>query len=214
MPSNNDGFGRNIRALREDHKLTQGQLANALDMSTPAVSYWETKGSAPHKKEAIEKMCDLFGVTRRDLFGYSDGYYAQTRGGADAEPVATSATLPVDGEGAKIACPPEYCKEGNYYVRMPDNALCNVIAKGSYVLVDVSLEPKDGDIVLAQVGNEPPILRRYSHIEGLTLLSPDSPDEAYERTVIDTTRASAPDVRVIGCAVYAATMIGEGASDA
>lgn len=74
-----DSFGRNFRAIREDSKLKQYQIAERLGMTSPAISMWENKGTKPRDKKTVEAICDLFGVSETDLFGYSDGYYARTR---------------------------------------------------------------------------------------------------------------------------------------
>ena len=74
------GFSANIRALREDYDLTQQQLADNVKMSAPMISHWENKGAKPSSKKTIKALCELFNVNEQDLFGYSDGYYAKTRG--------------------------------------------------------------------------------------------------------------------------------------
>lgn len=51
-------------------------------MTSPAISMWENKGTKPRDKKTVEAICDLFGVSETDLFGYSDGYYARTRLGS------------------------------------------------------------------------------------------------------------------------------------
>lgn len=40
----NSNFGKNLRALREDRKMTQARLAAALDITTATVSHWENRG--------------------------------------------------------------------------------------------------------------------------------------------------------------------------
>lgn len=96
-----DSFGRNFRAIREDSKLKQYQIAERLGMTSPAISMWENKGTKPRDKKTVEAICDLFGVSETDLFGYSDGYYARTRLGnvskGKIKPVAASGSLPIIG---------------------------------------------------------------------------------------------------------------------
>lgn len=65
----NSNFGKNLRALREDRKMTQARLAAALDITTATVSHWENRGTSPNSKEAIEQLCSVFDVTENDLFG-------------------------------------------------------------------------------------------------------------------------------------------------
>lgn len=51
-----------ITALRGEHKLSQGDLAEKLDVSRQSVSKWET-GQAVPELDKIIKLADLFGVT-------------------------------------------------------------------------------------------------------------------------------------------------------
>ena len=51
-----------IYTLRTEKKLSQGDLAELLDVSRQSVSKWETGASVPDLDKLI-KMSDLFGVT-------------------------------------------------------------------------------------------------------------------------------------------------------
>lgn len=52
--------------LRTDRGLSQGDLAEKLDVSRQSVSKWETGQSVPDLDKII-KLADLFGVTVDDL---------------------------------------------------------------------------------------------------------------------------------------------------
>ena len=92
-------FGKNVKALRDAHKMTQQDLAEAVDMSVTTISLWETQGKKPRQKETIEALCSVFGVGESDLFGFSDGYYAKSYGmsGLIYEPVPSDSSAPVLG---------------------------------------------------------------------------------------------------------------------
>lgn len=55
-----------IAALRGERKLSQGDLAEKLDVSRQSVSKWET-GQAVPELDKIVKLADLFGVTVDEL---------------------------------------------------------------------------------------------------------------------------------------------------
>lgn len=55
-----------IAALRRERELSQGDLAEALDVSRQSVSKWETGQSVPELDKII-KLADLFGVTVDEL---------------------------------------------------------------------------------------------------------------------------------------------------
>lgn len=62
-------LGNNIRQLRRRDKRTQEQLAEALGVTSQAVSRWEAGGSYPDMT-LIPSMANYFGVSIDQLFGY------------------------------------------------------------------------------------------------------------------------------------------------
>lgn len=59
-------LGENIYRLRTEQRMSQGDLAEALDVSRQSVSKWET-GSAVPELDKLVKMSKLFGVTLDEL---------------------------------------------------------------------------------------------------------------------------------------------------
>ena len=55
-------LGETIRTVRSEKGMSQGDLADALDVSRQSVSKWETDASVPELDKLV-KMCDLFGVS-------------------------------------------------------------------------------------------------------------------------------------------------------
>lgn len=62
-------LGNNIRNLRHRDKRTQEALAEALGVTSQAVSRWEAGGSYPDMS-LIPSIANYFGVTIDELFGY------------------------------------------------------------------------------------------------------------------------------------------------
>jgi len=62
-------LGNNIRQLRRRDKRTQEQLAEALGVTSQAVSRWESGGSYPDMN-LIPSIAHYFGVSIDELFGY------------------------------------------------------------------------------------------------------------------------------------------------
>ena len=70
-------LGENIVRLRTQKNWSQGDLADALDISRQSVSKWETDASIPELDKLL-KLSELFGVTlfllgrslRRERGGY------------------------------------------------------------------------------------------------------------------------------------------------
>ena len=59
-------LGTTITRLRTERGLSQGELAEALEVSRQSVSKWETDGSVPELEKLI-RLSDLFGVTLDQL---------------------------------------------------------------------------------------------------------------------------------------------------
>lgn len=67
---NNYKFGNYICKLREEHNLTQMELAKLLDVSDKAVSKWEN-GQAIPRMETLEKLADTLDTSIEDIFSAS-----------------------------------------------------------------------------------------------------------------------------------------------
>ena len=61
-------FSTNLKALREERKLTQRELAEKLHTTQRKVSYWES-GKIEPDLENLWKIADLFDVTLDELIG-------------------------------------------------------------------------------------------------------------------------------------------------
>ena len=64
-------IAKNITALRQNHKMTQIELAEKLNYSDKAVSKWERGESVPDIS-VLKQIADLFGVTVDYLLGRQD----------------------------------------------------------------------------------------------------------------------------------------------
>ena len=79
-------LAKKIAALRGERRLSQGDLAERLDVSRQSVSKWETGQSVPELDKLI-RLADLFGVSVDELVreGEPPRPEAET-GGAEPEP--------------------------------------------------------------------------------------------------------------------------------
>ena len=64
-------LGTKIRELRHRDGRTQEALADALGVTSQAVSRWEANGSYPDM-EIIPSIANYFGITIDELFGYQN----------------------------------------------------------------------------------------------------------------------------------------------
>ena len=69
-------LGKRIRELRQHNRITQETLAEALGVTSQAVSRWEASGSYPDM-EMVPAIANYFGVSIDELFGYDNNREAK-----------------------------------------------------------------------------------------------------------------------------------------
>ena len=84
-------LAKKIAALRGERRLSQGDLAERLDVSRQSVSKWETGQSVPELDKLI-KLADLFGVTVDELVRNGDAPKAAEPSRAGTAPAAQPET--------------------------------------------------------------------------------------------------------------------------
>lgn len=60
-------IGKNIKALRESHGLTQAEFAKKIGVSDKTVSAWELEERTP-RMGPVEKICKEFGLVKSQLY--------------------------------------------------------------------------------------------------------------------------------------------------
>ena len=210
-------FARNIKALREDSGITQAELQKQLQLGAMTVSTWERSGvTRPHPK-TVEQLCEFFGVSSGDLLS-ENGYYAKSRGMSTIAPRPATGSLPIIGaahagdpspayelDGAKLDCPEEYCREGNFFIRINGDSMDRQLVDGTYALIDVHAQVNSGDIALVKVNGDDATVKRVKFMDGIAVLEPDSSNPDHRRRMIDSSNPESPEVRILGKVVYAVT---------
>ena len=97
-------LGQNIARLRTQKNLSQGDLADALDISRQSVSKWETDASIPELDKLL-RLAELFGVMLDELV---KGESAQ---GTAADRACAEAAAPTEAAGAYTAAAPAARRE-------------------------------------------------------------------------------------------------------
>lgn len=196
-------IGENIKAIRKRSGLTQYQFAEAIGTTQTSVSGWESRNVKPRDRELIDKICDLFHVTERDIFGYDDGFYAKETGDTSTfgRPLAGSpepAFLPYLGhahagefedpatiEYAVVEVPKSVADRHPHgrVITIDGNCVNRVVAPGEIGVVDPDMEPRNGSIVCASIDSGDYILRRMFKGAKQLMLSPDSYSDEYDDIV-------------------------------
>ena len=83
-------LGERIYTLRTEKEMSQGDLAEALDVSRQSISKWETNGSVP-ELEKLVKLSEIFGITLDELVTGKE-----TERALDTEPQVVYIEKPVE----------------------------------------------------------------------------------------------------------------------
>lgn len=91
-------FGKKIKTLREEKKLTQKELAELLGTTSKTVSNYEAKDLRPRKMEMYEKLASIFDVnvnyllTDEEYFILNSADNFGYKGAKDAQSLVESMT--------------------------------------------------------------------------------------------------------------------------
>lgn len=177
-------FAQKLRQMREKAGLTQGDLADKLDISRPAVSSWES-GKIRPRLNKLQQLADLFDTTVADLMG-DDASEAAISG--------TSRMVPLLG----FAHMGEPCDEGNlsdevevpasiadahprgFMVHAQGGCMDNRFPHDALLLVDPDMEPVNGQPVLAETSDYGAVVRNYTRGRSTVMLTADSHSGEYD----------------------------------
>lgn len=185
-------FAQKLRQMREKAGLTQGDLADKLDVSRPAVSSWES-GKIRPRLNKLQQLADLFDTTVAELMGEDTTEPVRPNG-------AQYVTLPVlvaghAGEFTDEFGPDEVADvpvsvlervndPDAYLMRVRGSCMNRRFADGENALLSPRCEPRNGDAVAAEYNGEM-ILRSYYRGASTLVLSPDSYEDGYTDIVFD-----------------------------
>lgn len=177
-------FAQKLRQMREKAGLTQGDLADRLDVSRPAVSSWES-GKIRPRLNKLQQLAELFDTTVADLMGED---------AAEAAISGTSRMVPLLG----FAHMGEPCDEGNladevevpasiaeahprgFMVHAQGGCMDNRFPHDALLLVDPDMEPVNGQPVLAETADYGAVVRNYTRGRSTVMLTADSHSGEYD----------------------------------
>lgn len=177
-------FAQKLRQMREIAGLTQGDLADKLDVSRPAVSSWES-GKIRPRLNKLQQLAELFDTTVADLMGED---------AAEAAISGTSRMVPLLG----FAHMGEPCDEGSladevevpasvaeahprgFMVHAQGGCMDNRFPHDALLLVDPDMEPVNGQPVLAETSDYGAVVRNYTRGRSTVMLTADSHSGEYD----------------------------------
>lgn len=163
-------IGERIRTLRERNGLTQGQLADKVEIITQkSISMYET-GSRMPTSEVLERLASVFGVSIDYLLG------RDTRVQGMMIPVVgeVRAGLPLYADHNITAyeeISPDL--EGEYFaLKVKGDSMAQRIEHGDIIIVKKQSEYKSGDICVVLVNGEEATIKTIQHKDNGIMLLP------------------------------------------
>lgn len=177
-------FAQKLRQMREKAGLTQGDLADKLDVSRPAVSSWES-GKIRPRLNKLQQLAELFDTTVADLMG-DDTAEAAISGASRMVPLLGFAHMgePCDeGNLADEVEVPASIAEAHprgFMVHAQGGCMDNRFPHDALLLVDPDMEPVNGQPVLAETADYGAVVRNYTRGRSTVMLTADSHSGEYD----------------------------------
>ena len=190
-------MANNIKKLREQHNISQAELAQIAGVSNKAVSTWETGRNEP-RMGALQKIADYFDIRKSDII--------------ESEPLPSNLhrvkpirKVPIVG---RIACGLPILAEENIngYTYLPegisadfalecqgDSMIDANIFDGDLVYIRLQPEVENGEIAAVRIGEEATLKKVYYQKGSVMLMAANSeyPPQMYTNEQLN-------DVHIIG----------------
>lgn len=179
----------NIKRYREMAGLSQEKLAEKVGRTRPSVTAWES-GRAIPRMPVLQQLAEIFGVSVADLMGEEAAEAVGVTGRSAWVPLVATSHMGApedDGEPDMQAEVPASVAEAHpraVAVHAQGGCMDRRFPADCIVLVDPTVEPRNGDAVMARFADGRTVIRTYLMGAGVLLLSPDSWSDEYEDIVI------------------------------
>ncbi len=173
-------IGRNIKHLRELHRMTQDEVAHAIGASDKAVSAWE-RGEREPRMGYVQKMAELFNVEIESLMDGSIDDVSEQRSPTNIFQIKRR-MIPVLGNiaaGVPIWADEEHDEfvddngttTADFALRVKGDSMAPLIEDGDFVYVKRQSEVRNGQIAVVLDGDSATLKYFYSTDNGVTLSS-------------------------------------------
>lgn len=200
-------FKNNLKRLRTKKGLTQSQLADAIGVTRPAVTQWESGWSEP-KMGTIERIAEILGVRKMELI---EGYAESSNGFVDIPLCGSiSAGMPLEmlPISERFPCPLKYVEkygENNlYYLRIKGNSVNRIFPNGCLALIAKNIVAgTEHDLFAVCINGYDATLKHVVKLENGVQLVPDSYDPTIHALTFDYTLPDTEEVTIMGKVVWA-----------
>lgn len=202
-------LAQNIKKLRLNMGLTQGELAEKINVTRSTVTQWETGWTQP-RMGAIERMASVFNVSVSDIVSEDvpvlSGAMKAISSGESYLPLISlgrvHAGVLADEEAYEktVNVPSNIAKNhpSAMVLEVEGNCMNRVIPEGAHVLVDPDVYPSNGSIVVAETEDYQAIMRRWYKGSKSLMLVADSYEEFEDLIFTDDEHP----IKVVGVVVW------------
>lgn len=186
-----------IKLLREEKNIYQKDLAKLLNVSIPAINYYENEKRAMDTKTALT-LAEYFGVSVDYLLGKTDvrnnidtsnkriymcPVYGQISAGQpNWVEECIEGRLMLDPDLMGIVNPEEH-----FFLRVNGESMNKIIRNGAFALIHKQDSVESGEIAVVLVNGYDATLKKFTRQGELIILEPQSNDETFKTQVYDKT---------------------------
>ncbi|MBF0974606.1 MAG: helix-turn-helix domain-containing protein [Atopobium sp.] len=202
-------LAQNIKKLCLNMGLTQGELAEKINVTRSTITQWETGWTQP-RMGAIERMASVFNVSVSDIVSEDvpviSGAMKAISNGESYLPLVSlgrvHAGVLTDEEVCEktVNVPSDIAKNhpNALVLEVEGSCMNKVIPEGAHILIDPEVYPSNGSIVVVETEDYRAILRRWYRGNKSLMLVADSYEE-FEDLIFTSNEQS---IKVIGTVVW------------
>ncbi len=191
-------FGNNLKKIRQEHDMTQEELAKRINTSRSNIANYENDKNMP-SIEILNKLSEILNCSTDYLLGKSDvrnntsnidesdkkfymcPVYGQISAGQPnwAEE-CIEGRLPLDPDLMGIVNPEEH-----FFLRVNGESMNKVIRNGAFALIHKQDMVEDGEIAVVLVNGYDATLKKFTRQGDMIILEPESNDDSFKTQVYD-----------------------------
>ncbi len=193
-------FGNNLKKIRQEHEMTQEELAKKINTSRSNIANYENDKNMP-SIETLNNLSEVLNCSTDYLLGKSDTrnntsnidesdkkfymcpVYGQISAGQPnwAEE-CIEGRLPLDPNLMGIVNPEEH-----FFLRVNGESMNKIIKNGAFALIHKQDIVEDGEIAVVLVNGYDATLKKFTRQGNIIILEPESTDDSFKTQVYDKT---------------------------
>ena len=193
-------FGNNLKKIRQEHEMTQEELAKKINTSRSNIANYENDKNMP-SIETLNNLSEVLNCSTDYLLGKSDTrnntsnidesdkkfymcpVYGQISAGQpNWVEECIEGRLPLDPNLMGIVNPEEH-----FFLRVNGESMNKIIRNGAFALIHKQDMVEDGEIAVVLVNGYDATLKKFTRQGDMIILEPESTDDSFKTQVYDKT---------------------------